>query len=123
LIQAFTFFILPRIHDWTLFGVAFALIGLCYGGGLGTMPSFAADYFGPKFMGGIYGAVLLVGNLAAIPSPILIAHIHQDVGSYIPALHLVLTVMLCALIVPLLARRPTKTLTPAPGIIPTDEIL
>jgi hypothetical protein len=39
--------------------IAFAAIYLCYGGGFGTMPSFTADYFGAKRMGGIYGWILL----------------------------------------------------------------
>ena len=55
LIQVVIFFSLPRIHNLTAFSIAFAIIGLCYGGGFGTMPSFTADFFGPKFMGGIYG--------------------------------------------------------------------
>jgi MFS transporter, OFA family, oxalate/formate antiporter len=117
LIQVFTFLALPRIHSWVLFGVAYAMVGLCYGGGFGTMPSFAADYFGPKAMGGIYGAVLLIGNLAAIPSPLLIAKIHQNSGSYVPALHVAVIVMLCSLILPLLSRQPAKRL-PARNPLP-----
>jgi OFA family oxalate/formate antiporter-like MFS transporter len=37
-IQAVVFFTLPKIHDATMFSIAFAIIGLCYGGGFGTMP-------------------------------------------------------------------------------------
>jgi MFS transporter, OFA family, oxalate/formate antiporter len=106
LTQVITFFCIPRIHGWTLFAVAFAVVGLCYGGGLGTMPSFVADYFGHRAMGGIYGAVLLVGNLAAIPSPMFVAHIHQASGIYAPALRVVMLTMLIALILPPLARHP-----------------
>lgn len=106
LVQFVIFLLLPRIHDWTLFTVAFALIGLCYGGGFGTMPSFTADFFGAKYMGGIYGINLLAWGLAAIPTPIMIAHIHQDLGRYVPAIHVVTIVMLCSLVLPLIARRP-----------------
>jgi len=108
LIQVLIFFMLPRIHDWTLFSLAFALIGLCYGGGFGTMPSFTADFFGAKAMGGIYGIILLAWGLAAIPSPIMIAHIHQDLGKYGPAINVITIVMLVSLILPLIARRPTR---------------
>jgi MFS transporter, OFA family, oxalate/formate antiporter len=116
LIQVFTFFALPRIHSWLFFGLAYALVGLCYGGGLGTMPSFTADYFGAKAMGAIYGAVLFVGNLSAIPSPLLIARIHQSSRSYEPALRLAMFVLLFALILPLLSRQPVKepVATPTP---------
>ncbi len=110
LIQAVIFFMLPRIHDWTLFTVCFAIIGLCYGGGFGTMPSFTADFFGAKAMGGIYGIILLAWGLAAIPSPIMIAHIHQNIGRYAPAINIITIVMVAALVFPILARwRPEKS--------------
>lgn len=107
LIQALIFFMLPRLHDWTMFSIAFALIGLCYGGGFGTMPSFTADFFGAKAMGGVYGIILLAWGLAAIPSPIMIAHIHQDIGKYAPAINMITIVMICSLVFPLIARRPS----------------
>ncbi len=103
-IQAVIFFALTSVHDLTLFSIMFAIIGLCYGGGFGTMPSFTADFFGPKYMGGIYGWVLLAWGAAAIPSPIMIAHIHQNTGAYGPAIHVIAIVMVCSLILPILAR-------------------
>jgi MFS transporter, OFA family, oxalate/formate antiporter len=67
-IQAVVFFMLTHIHNVTAFSIAFALIGLCYGGGFGVMPSFTDDFFGPKFMGGIYGIILLAwGDPAPCP--------------------------------------------------------
>jgi OFA family oxalate/formate antiporter-like MFS transporter len=98
----------PRIHDWSLCCVSFALIGLCYGGGFGTMPSYTADFFGSKSMGGIYGILLLAWGLAAIPSPIMIARVHQNLGKYAPAINVITVVMLRSLILPLLSRRPSK---------------
>lgn len=73
LLQAVLFLLLPNLAVVFLFVPAIALIALCYGGGFGTMPSFTADYFGTKFVGGIYGIILLAWGLAAIPSPLLIA--------------------------------------------------
>ena len=108
LIQMLIFLMLPRIHDWTLFSLAFALIGLCYGGGFGTMPSFTADFFGAKSMGGIYGIILLAWGLAAVPTPIMIARVHQNLGQYAPAIKVISIVMLCSLVLPLIARRPSK---------------
>ena len=103
-IQVVVFFTLPRVHNWTLFTALFAVIGLCYGGGFGTMPSFTADFFGAKAMGGIYGIILLAWGVAAIPSPIMIAHIHQNLGKYAPAINVITIVMLISLIFPILAR-------------------
>lgn len=107
-IQAVVFFMLTRTHTLTPLSIEFAIIGLCYGGGFGTMPSFTADFFGPKYMGGIYGWILLAWGAGAIPSPILIARIRQSTGSYTAAIHMIVVVMLCSLVLPILARyRPT----------------
>jgi OFA family oxalate/formate antiporter-like MFS transporter len=103
-IQVVIFFALPSISNVTLFAICFAIIGLCYGGGFGTMPSFTADFFGAKYMGGIYGWILLAWGAAAVPSPIMIASIRQSTGGYGPAIHVIAIVMLCALVLPILAR-------------------
>lgn len=103
-IQAVIFFILPSVRNLTVFSAMFAIIGLCYGGGFGTMPSFTADFFGPKYMGGIYGWILLAWGLGAIPSPILIAHVRQGTGTYAPAIRVIAVVMVCSLVLPILAR-------------------
>src|SRR3954451_4893588 len=105
-LQAVIFFMLPRLSSVTLFSAAFAVIGLCYGGGFGTMPSFTADFFGARFMGGIYGWILLAWGAGAIPSPLLIAHLRQTTGRYDQAIYTVAGVMVVALALPLLVRRP-----------------
>jgi len=116
LIQVAIFFALPHIRNLTLFTAAFALIGLCYGGGFGTMPSFTADFFGAKYMGGIYGWILLAWGMAAIPSPIMIARVRQNTGSYGPAITVIAIVMLVSLVLPLIARRPSKEQTGVPAV-------
>jgi OFA family oxalate/formate antiporter-like MFS transporter len=105
-IQLVVFFFLPRSHTLALFGICVALVGFCYGGGFGTMPSFTADFFGAKYMGGIYGWILLAWGAGAIPSPILIAHVRQSTGRYESAIYAITVVMLCALALPFLARPP-----------------
>jgi OFA family oxalate/formate antiporter-like MFS transporter len=105
-IQAVIFFMLPSLTNVTLFSAALAAIGLCYGGGFGTMPSFTADFFGSKFMGGIYGWILLAWGAGAIPSPILIARLRQTTGRYDQSIHTIAIVMLVAAALPLLVRRP-----------------
>jgi OFA family oxalate/formate antiporter-like MFS transporter len=116
LIQVVIFFALPHIRDLTLFTAAFALIGLCYGGGFGTMPSFTADFFGAKYMGGIYGWILLAWGMAAIPSPIMIAQVRQNTGSYGPAITVIAIVMLLSLVLPLIARRPSREQAAVPAV-------
>jgi OFA family oxalate/formate antiporter-like MFS transporter len=107
-IQVVIFFSLTHLHTATLFTIAVAIIGLCYGGGFGTMPSFTADFFGPKYMGGIYGWILLAWGAGAIPSPILIARVRQTTGQYSTAITVIAIVMVVSLIFPLIARRPRR---------------
>jgi OFA family oxalate/formate antiporter-like MFS transporter len=105
-IQAVVLFTLPHLTGVGAFSAALAIIGLCYGGGFGTMPSFTADFFGSKYMGGIYGWILLAWGAAAIPSPILVARLRQTTGRYDQAIYTVAVVMVVALVLPLIVRRP-----------------
>lgn len=114
-IQAIVLFALPSMQNLTLFSIAFAVVGLCYGGGFGTMPSFTADFFGSRFMGGIYGWILLAWGAGAIPSPILIASLRQTTGRYDQAIYAVAAVMLVAIVLPLIVRRPAP-----PGVSRTS---
>jgi OFA family oxalate/formate antiporter-like MFS transporter len=118
LTNAAVFFALPRLHSVAMFTAAVALVGFCYGGGFGTMPSFTADFFGAKYMGGIYGWILLAWSAGAVPSPILIARVRQTTGTYQPAIQVISVVMLCSLVLPLIARRPkyeAGKVIPIPG--------
>lgn len=107
-IQAVIFFALPKIDNEVLFVVAFSAIYLCYGGGFGTMPSFTADYFGPKYMGGIYGWILLAWGVGGVISPMMIARLREATGQYTTAVYIIAAVMTASIILPLIARRPTQ---------------
>jgi OFA family oxalate/formate antiporter-like MFS transporter len=107
-IQAAVFFLLLRIDSVALFTAAVAVIGLCYGGGFGTMPSFTADFFGARNMGGIYGWILLAWGAAAIPSPLLMARVRETTGNYTDAIRAIAIVMLLSVGLPLLAKRPAR---------------
>jgi OFA family oxalate/formate antiporter-like MFS transporter len=107
-IQAVIFFLLPSIGNVTLFSAAFAIVGLCYGGGFGTMPSFTADFFGSRYMGGLYGWMLLAWGAAAVPSPILIARLRQTTGRYDQAIYAIAVALVVATALPLLVRRPAS---------------
>ena len=111
LIQAGIFFYLPRINTPTALFTAFAAIYLCYGGGFGTMPSFTADYFGAKFMGGIYGWILLAWGVGGVISPRMIAGLRQSTGNYTTAIHIIAGVMVVSLILPLIVRPPKGKVT------------
>jgi len=99
------FLYLPTVHDVVIFTVVVCAIELCYGGGFGVMPSFTADFFGSKYVGGIYGFILLGWGFAAIPSPLLMAYIHEKTGEYSTAIIALGVVLIFALIIPILAYR------------------
>jgi len=106
LLQVGLFWFLPTIGDATYLTVVSFIILMCYGGGFGTMPAFAADYFGAKNVGPIYGLMLTAWGLASAFGPLIVAHLHQTSGSYVGALHIIAGVMAVSAILPLLVRPP-----------------
>ncbi|MBZ5601285.1 MAG: OFA family MFS transporter [Acidobacteriia bacterium] len=105
-IQVGVFFALPHLHAAIPFEIAVCTIALCYGGGFSVLPILAADFFGPRYMGGIYGWITMATwVVAAIPSPLLIAHVREVTGTYDYAITVIGFVMVASLPLPLLAAR------------------
>jgi len=77
LCQAGLFLLMPYINQASMLTVVTFIILMCYGGGFGTMPAFAADYFGSKNIGPIYGLMLTAWGSASAFGPLLIAHLRQ----------------------------------------------
>ena len=107
-IQAFLFWFLPSIATVTLMTIIAFVVLMCYGGGFGTMPAFAADYFGPKNVGPIYGLMLTAWSFASAVGPLFIAHMREISGSYHGALHLIAGVMALSVLLPILVRPPRR---------------
>ena len=104
-IQAIVFAILPSISSFALLLVPAAIIALCYGGGFGTMPAFAADFFGPKNAGTIYGAMLTAWSAGGILGPILITSFGTTSNpDYATPLYIIAGIMLVSAALPLVAR-------------------
>jgi OFA family oxalate/formate antiporter-like MFS transporter len=106
IIQVFLFWFLPSISALLLIATTVFIVLMCCGGGFGTMPAFAADYFGSKNVGPIYGLMLTAWGCASAAGPLLIAHIRQTTGSYTGALHIIAGVMAISALVPILVSRP-----------------
>ncbi len=105
LIQAIVFAILPSITTFAVLLIPVAIIALCYGGGFGTMPAFAADFFGPKNAGTIYGAMLTAWSAGGIVGPILIASFGTTTNpDYATPLYIIAGIMLVSAALPLIAR-------------------
>jgi len=105
-LQAILFASLPRISSFPAFSALCFVVLLCYGGGFGTMPAFAADYFGPENIGSIYGLMITAWGFAGLFGPMLIARIRQSTGHYSQALYIIAVVMLCSAVIPLIVRPP-----------------
>jgi MFS transporter, OFA family, oxalate/formate antiporter len=105
IIQVIAFAVLPSITSFALLLVPAAIIALCYGGGFGTMPAFAADFFGPKNAGTIYGAMLTAWSAGGIVGPILITSFSAGKSiDYATPLYIIAVLMLVSAALPLVAR-------------------
>lgn len=98
-IQIIAFVVTPSIGNFALLFVPASLIGLCYGGGFGTMPAFAADFFGSKNAGTIYGIMLTAWSAGGIIGPLLIGAI-----DFKTALYIIAGIMLISCVLPFIAR-------------------
>jgi OFA family oxalate/formate antiporter-like MFS transporter len=109
IVQIALFWFLPSLHAVSVVTTVSFVILMCYGGGFGTMPAFAADYFGPANVGSIYGLMLTAWGFASAFGPLLIAHMRQVSGNYTSGLHVIAGIMTVSVILPLLVRPPAKT--------------
>ena len=106
LIQAVLFWTFHNIASPALLLVTTFMIVLCYGGAYGITPAFAADYFGPRHVGPIFGLMLLPWAFPAAFGPLLFAYLRQATGGYNQALYMIAGVMTVAMILPVLVSPP-----------------
>ena len=108
LLQSAAFLLLSQVHRFSLLSLLAFVILLCYGGGFGTMPAFATDYFGAGQIGSIYGMMLTAWGFAAVVGPSLVAEIRQATGHYQGAMRWLALATLVSTLVPLLLRPPRE---------------
>ncbi|MCU0554431.1 MAG: OFA family MFS transporter, partial [Syntrophales bacterium] len=73
--QAALYIFLPQISNQLMFTIAACYLLACYGGGFATMPPFAADSFGPGYIGKVYGIMLTAWGCAGVVGPLVFAQI------------------------------------------------
>lgn len=106
IVQVVLFWLLPSLTSVAVVTfISFAIL-MCYGGGFGTMPAFAADYFGSRNVGSIYGLMLTAWGSASAFGPLLIANLRQATGSYGSGLHIVAVIMMVSILLPLIVSPP-----------------
>jgi OFA family oxalate/formate antiporter-like MFS transporter len=117
-LQAAIFAVLPMVRSFPAFAALAIVILLCYGGGFGTMPALAADYFGAEHVGSIYGLMLTAWGCAGVLGPTLIATLRESRGRYDDALYLIAALMLASAVIPMIVRPPQAPgLEPAPALV------
>jgi MFS transporter, OFA family, oxalate/formate antiporter len=117
LLQFALFWALPSLASYEIMTLVSFVILMCYGGGFGTMPAFAADYFGSKNVGPIYGLMLTAWGMGSAFGPLLLAHTLKSTGGYGSGLHIIAMVMIVSVILPILVRPPK-----AEGTSTTDPV-
>ncbi len=105
-LQGICFLILPHAGAIALFAVLGAIIYLCYGGGFGTMPATAADYFGTPNAGAIYGAMIVAWSIGGIVGPQLTALLFESSGGYTLPFTVIGILALVSMVLPLVTRLP-----------------
>jgi OFA family oxalate/formate antiporter-like MFS transporter len=111
LLQVILFWIMPSVTAAGLLTLVTFVILMCYGGGFGTMPAFAADYFGTKNIGPIYGLMLTAWGFASAFGPLLIAYLREKGSSFATGLHVIAGIMAISIFVPILIHPPRDRTT------------
>ncbi|NES13724.1 OFA family MFS transporter [Micromonospora sp. PPF5-17] len=114
-LQGVCFLILPHAAAFWLFAVLAALVYLAYGGGFGTMPATAADYFGTPNAGAIYGAMIVAWSIGGVVGPLVTALLYDASGkSYTLPFTVIGILAFVALVLPPITRLPTAPGKPRP---------
>jgi len=82
--QAILYIYLPQVSTQTLFTILACYLLASYGGGFAVMPAFAADSFGPGYIGKVYGMMLTAWGAAGIAGPLIFAQI-KGIALYVAA--------------------------------------
>lgn len=83
--QAILYIILPQISSVLVFTIIACYLLACLGGGFAVMPAFAADSFGPSYIGRIYGFLLTAWGAAGVVGGFVFAEFNKEQSLYTAA--------------------------------------
>lgn len=107
-VSAVAMILIPYAIATKSIGLLFLLAGIGYwqyGGGLALMPSFTADFYGPKNLGFNYGLVFVGWALGAF-MPRLAGMIRDATGSFNIAFYLSAALLIAAIILAFITKKP-----------------
>lgn len=105
-LQGICLLTIPHASNAVFFFILAAVIYLCYGGGFGTMPATAGDFFGVKHAGAIYGLMIVGWSLGGLIGPPIIASLIGPDKAYTRGYTFIGIIALVALVLPLVTRMP-----------------
>ena len=85
LTQALLYIFLPQISSVLIFTIIACYLLACLGGGFAVMPAFAADTFGPTYIGKIYGFLLTAWGAAGVVGGFVFAEFNKQQSLYTAA--------------------------------------
>jgi OFA family oxalate/formate antiporter-like MFS transporter len=107
-LEAALLVVLAQINTYAMFAALGCILISMYGGGFGTMPAFAADYFGARNVGKIYGLMLTAWGFGGVLGPLLISTVVDQTGQYTTALYILAGMLLAGSVLPLALRPPAQ---------------
>ncbi len=105
-LQGLCFLALPHASNAALFFLLAAVIYLCYGGGFGTMPATAGDFFGVKNAGAIYGLMIIGWSLGGVVGPLIAAALIGDDKDYTRGYTTIAIIALVSAALPFITKAP-----------------
>jgi MFS transporter, OFA family, oxalate/formate antiporter len=108
-LQGVCLLILPHASNAVLFFVLAAIVYLCYGGGFGTMPATAGDYFGVKYAGAIYGLMLIGWSIGGVIGPIVISSLIGEGKNYTLGYTTIGIIALVSMVLTFITKIPSRT--------------
>ena len=105
-LQGICLLLIPHASNAALFFLLAAVIYLCYGGGFGTMPATAGDYFGVRHAGAIYGLMILGWSLGGIIGPVVISALIGGAKNYTLGYTVIAVIALVATLLTVITKVP-----------------
>ncbi len=90
LTQAVLYILLPQVTSVLVFTIIACYLLACLGGGFAVMPAFAADSFGPTYIGKVYGFLLTAWGAAGVVGGFVFAQFDKQQSLYTAAACLVI---------------------------------
>ncbi|MGB9377710.1 MAG: OFA family MFS transporter [Mycobacteriales bacterium] len=116
-LQGVCFLLLPHASAAPLFFLLAAVIYLCYGGGFGTMPATAGDFFGVRNAGAIYGLMIIAWSIAGVVGPQIVAKLIGDAKNYTTAYTVIAVIALVSIVIPVITKIPRQRQSADEGML------